>query len=204
MTEQNGAGYPVFTVGHSNGTVEAFVALLAQHGIEAVADVRSTPYSEYCAQFNREAIKEMLRAAGIQYFFVGDALGARREEASCYKNGVAEYGLIAQAASFRRGLDRAEERAREMRIALMCSEKDPLQCHRFLLISRCLKERGVVVAHILEDGSLESQEEAEKRLLRELKMLEMDLFRSEEEVLDEAYARQSAKYAYRKNNLKAG
>lgn len=199
MTEQDPQPVSVFTVGHSNLSLEAFQQMLAQHEIQAVADVRSTPYSEYTPQFNRETLQKALDMQGIEYFFMGDALGARREEASCYReDGVADYALIAEASLFKAGLERAEQRARAMRLALMCSEKDPLQCHRFLLISRQLKKRGLSIFHILEAGTVESQSETENRLLRELNLMELDLFRSEAEVLDEAYDRQGAKSAYRR------
>jgi uncharacterized protein (DUF488 family) len=203
MTNHDTPMFPVFTVGHSNATSEAFLALLKMHQIEAVADVRSSPYSEYSAQFNRETLEGALRLAGIQYFFVGDALGARRQEKSCYRDGVADYALIAQAGAFKKALARAEERARSMRIAIMCSEKDPLQCHRFLLICRQLKERGLDIQHILSDGSLEANAATEQRLLREQKLLDGDLFRSESEILNEAYDKQGAKSAYRRNDAQA-
>src|SRR5438552_16394672 len=100
------AHQPVFTVGHSNLEFTRFVALLNQHGIQALADVRSSPYSQYNPQFNRETLERALREEGISYVFLGQELGARRSERECYVNGRADYALIAQTTAFRLGLDR--------------------------------------------------------------------------------------------------
>lgn len=194
---------PLFTVGHSTLSADAFVALLNLHEIEAVGDVRSMPYSEFNPQFNREPLRALLEKSGVEYFFVGNALGGRFDGPAYYTDGVVDYEKVAQCAVFRKGLDQAEEYARDHRLALMCSEKDPLQCHRFLLISRQLQGRPLRIRHILEGGVLEDQAETERRLLREWHLDGLDLFRSEAEVLDDAYARQAAKAAYRKTEVKA-
>src|SRR5438552_11646403 len=121
---------PVFTIGHSNLELATFVALLKQHGIQAVADVRSSPYSQHNPQFNREPLQRALSEQGISYVFLGQELGARRSEPECYVNGRADYSLIAQTTAFRRGLDRIIQGSAKMRVAMMCAEKDPLDCHR--------------------------------------------------------------------------
>lgn len=192
---------PVFTIGHSNLKFAKFVALLKQHGIQALADVRSSPYSQYNPQFNREPLQRALRKQGMSYVFLGEELGARRSEPECYVNGRADYSLIAQTPAFIRGLDRIMQGAAKMRVAMMCAEKDPLDCHRCILVSPRLRERGLDVLHILSDGSLESQEQAERRLTQLFDLPERDLFRSTGEVVAEACRLQGEKIAYQVDAL---
>ena len=186
----------LFTIGHSTHSWEKFLELLRQHCIEAVADVRSSPYSQYNPQFNRESLQLALRQQGISYVFLGEELGARRSEPECYVNGRVDYALIARTPAFARGLDRLVQGAAKMRIAVMCAEKDPLDCHRCILVSPRLKERGINVQHIHDDGTLEGQEEAEQRLAQKFDLAERELFQSDAEVLTEAYRRQGEKIAY--------
>ena len=143
-----------------------FTELLRQHRIEAVADVRSSPYSQCNPQFNRDSLQRALRDQGIACVFLGEELGARSSEPECYVNGRADYSLIAKMPAFIRGLDRIAQGAAKKRIAMMCAERDPLDCHRCLLVSPQLQKRGINVQHIHDDGALESQEQAERRLVQ--------------------------------------
>lgn len=186
----------VYTVGHSTHPVEKLVQLLKQHGITALCDVRSQPYSRVNPQFNREDLKETLKRNGITYVFLGKELGARSENLSCYVQGKVSYERLAKTELFLRGLERIQEGIRSYRVALMCAEKDPLTCHRTILVARHLRSQGVEIDHILEDGSLESHTAAMARLLKQLGLPENDLFRSKEDVLDEAYRIQGEKIAY--------
>ncbi len=192
---------PVFTIGHSNLEFAKFAALLKQHGIQAVADVRSSPYSQYNQQFNREPLQRALNELGISYVFLGEELGARRSERECYVNGRADYSLIAQIPAFIRGVDRIVQGAAKLSVALMCAEKDPLDCHRCVLVSPRLRERGIEVRHILSDGSLESQAQAEVRLAQLFDLPERELFRSPGEIVAEAYRLQGEKIAYQEDTL---
>lgn len=192
---------PVFTIGHSNLEFTKFIELLKQHRIQAVADVRSSPYSQYNPQFNREPLQRALQADGISYVFLGDELGARRSERECYVNDRADYALIARTPAFNSGINRVIQGAAKMRIALMCSEKDPLDCHRCILVSPHLRKRGLQVSHILADGSVESHEQAESRLLHLLELPDHELFRSPDEIAAEAYKLRGEKIAYQENTL---
>jgi uncharacterized protein (DUF488 family) len=192
---------PVFTIGHSNLEFARFAALLKQHGIQAVADVRSSPYSQYNPQFNREPLQRALREQGISYVFLGEELGARRSEPECYVNGRADYSLISQTTAFKHGLDRIIQGAAKMRVAMMCAEKDPLDCHRCILVSPRLRERGIEVQHILNDGALETQDQAECRLAQLFELPERELFRSTGEIVAEAYRLQGQKIAYQEDAL---
>jgi uncharacterized protein (DUF488 family) len=150
------ARHPVLTIGHSTHSLEAFVALLRQHSVTALADVRSAPFSRFNPQFNKEALDRGLEAHGIKYLFLGRELGARSDDRSCYENGRVQYARLARTEAFRNGIERIIRGTGEHRIALMCAEKEPLKCHRALLVARALAARGVGVEHILPDGRLES------------------------------------------------
>jgi uncharacterized protein (DUF488 family) len=186
----------VFTIGHSTQAAERFIMLLKKHGITAVADVRSTPYSRMNPQYNREDLRTDLNNAGISYVFLGKELGARSENKACYHDGKVQYGLLAQTDVFRHGIDRVREGAQNYRIALMCAEKEPLECHRTILVARELERAGLEVQHILGDGRLESHVEAMNRLVRLLHLPEGDMFSSREDVVAEAYRLQEERVAY--------
>ena len=155
----------VFTIGHSNHAASAFLTLLRQHGVHAVADVRSAPYSRFNPQFRREALRRELMAASIAYVYLGGELGGRSDDPTCYREGRICYERVAKTQNFNDGLQRLEEGMAKHRIALMCAEKEPLHCHRTLLVAQALDERGVAVSHIHADGRLESHCDAMDRLL---------------------------------------
>ena len=182
----------IFTIGHSTHELERFVELLKQHRIGAVADVRSMPYSRWQPQFNREKLSVALNADGIAYVFLGKELGARSDDPACYANGRVQYRRLARTALFRSGIQRVLDGSQRMSIALMCAEKDPLDCHRTILVARELVDLDKDVHHILADGKLEEQQAAMKRL----GLLQEDLFRTPEELEDKAYAEQERKIAY--------
>ncbi|MGA8768270.1 MAG: DUF488 domain-containing protein [Candidatus Acidiferrales bacterium] len=186
----------VFTIGHSTHPQERFIALLRQHGITALCDVRSAPYSRVNPQFNREELKQALRASGIKYVFLGKELGARSEDPACYEDGKVQYDRLAHTDLFRLGLKRVLKGMKGYRLALMCAEKEPLQCHRTILVARRLVEHGLDVQHIHADGRLESHSEALSRLIRMLSLPEQDMFQSPEELLANAYRRQERRIAY--------
>jgi uncharacterized protein (DUF488 family) len=186
----------LLTIGHSTHSAEAFLALLRQHQVEAVADVRSSPFSRFNPQFNRDALEQFLKENGILYVFLGKELGARSDDRSCYVLGRVQYGRLAQTPSFQSGLDRVSQGAARYRVALMCAEKEPLECHRTLLVAKELVARGLPVLHIHADGHLETHEAAMERLLAITGLPKEDLFRSKEELLSEALARQEQQVAY--------
>lgn len=194
----------IFTVGHSVHPIETFIALLSRHSITAIADVRSSPYSRFTPQFNREALSVKLKAAGISYVFLGRELGARSDDKSCYIGGKVQYDLLARTPLFHMGIRRVSEGAETHKISLLCAEKDPLTCHRTILISRHLASKGFGVKHILDDGRLESHEDALLRLLRELNISDHDLFRAREELHSEAYAKRARQIAFVENEQPDG
>ncbi len=187
----------VYTIGHSTHALERFLELLRIHGITAVCDVRSAPYSRMNPQFNREPLDDALRERSITYVYLGKELGARPDDASCYRNGKVRYELLASTELFLSGIERVKKGAKEYRIALMCAEKDPLHCHRTILVSRHLVGQGFQVRHVLADGGLESHEEALGRLIVSLDMSSDDLFRTREEAVRDAYRARADAIAYR-------
>ena len=186
----------IYTIGHSNHAAERFGELLRQHAVGAVADVRSTPFSRFNPQFNRRTLAASLRDGGIHYVFLGDELGARSKDPACYDAGRVSYAKLARSEPFRRGLERVLGGMQEHRIALMCAEREPLECHRTILVSRELERAGVPVTHILHDGSLETHERAMERLIGELRLTGEDLFKRHAELIEEAYEVQAARVAY--------
>ena len=187
----------VYTVGHSTHSEELFIQLLLSHGVTAISDVRSKPYSRVNPQFNREDLKQLLRIHGISYVFLGKELGARSDDPSCYVDGKVQYDRLAQTPLFRSAIERILAGREKHRIALMCAEKEPLDCHRTILVARHLAAAGAKVQHIHATGSLESQGEALQRLMRQLGMLETDdMFRSLSDLEREAYERQEQRIAY--------
>ena len=179
----------LYTTGHSNHPLPRFLSLLSAHRIEALADVRSRPYSRHFPWFNRKRLAASLAEAGVEYVFMGDSLGGRPADPSCYVAGQVQYPLVARAAFFQEGIARLLELAGRHRVAVMCAEKDPLMCHRTLLIGRELARRHVDVQHILASGELESHTAAEARLIAEHKL--DGLFASTNETIDEAYRRRA-------------
>ena len=185
---------PLYTIGHSTHDFPRFIELLKQHEIEIVADVRSRPFSRL-PWFCRPSLESELKENGIRYVFLGQELGARRDERECYIGDRANYDRIAQTPLFQKGLERLKVGIGKCRIALMCAEKDPLDCHRTILVCRYAKDFSEVF-HIHADGSLESHEKAETRLLTRYHQDACDLFRSRIEQLNEAYKRRGEEIAY--------
>jgi uncharacterized protein (DUF488 family) len=186
----------VWTVGHSTHSYERFLKLLRSARITAVADVRTSPYSRHFTHFNKDNLRDELRMDGIVYSFLGKELGGRPTGSQYYCDGVADYERMAEAPDFRHGIQRVLEGARKYRIALMCSEHDPLDCHRCLLVGRALADRGIAVKHIKSDGAIADHHEIEQRLLKSEGQLGGDLFLSTEEKLADAYRKRARKVAY--------
>lgn len=189
----------LYTIGHSNHTIDYFIALLKRHKINMVVDVRSVPYSRYCPQFDKNVVSAVLQAANIQYMFLGRELGARPDDPACYEGGCVDFKWIAGRKEFKDGLQRLLTGIGEYYIALMCTEKEPLECHRTILICRNLKEHKLCIKHILEDGRIEEHHDTERRLVKMLK-IEPTLFepeKMESDLIEQAYDQQSQNISYR-------
>lgn len=157
----------IFTIGHSTHTVEHFIHLLRLHQINCVVDVRSVPYSRYTPQFNTNQLKSFLSENNIFYIFMGNALGARWEDKSLYtKDGYLDFDKVRETHLFNSGIKRVKDGINKgFNIALMCTEKDPIDCHRTILVAPKFYSDGYEVENILENGEIQTQKDIEKRLL---------------------------------------
>ncbi len=196
--------FDLFSIGHSNVPAERFLALLRVASVNAIADVRSVPSSRFCPWFSGKILKPRLAQEGIAYLLCGDTLGGRPGGESLYRDGSADYEAMAAQPEFRAGLDRLIDAAAHARVCLMCAEREPLDCHRCLLVSRSLAWRGLAVGHILQDGVIEPHAAAEERLLAWVSTLDgqsdgCDLFATgQHERLAAAYRRRARAVAFRK------
>ena len=188
----------LLTIGHSSLPADQFLALLKPHGVTAIADVRSVPFSRRFPWFSSRALAERLQSKGIAYLMVGDTLGGRPANPALYCDGVADYEAMAVTADFRAGVDRVIAGMTSHRLCLMCAEREPLDCHRCLLVGRALAGHGCTVGHILADGSIERHSTTEERLLAGLRPgAGGDLFGDRESRLAEAYRRRARRIAAR-------
>ncbi len=159
------AAFDLYSIGHSNIPAERFAAMLHGAGVDAVADVRSTPVSRFCPWFSAKNLTPLLAREGIGYLPYGRELGGRPRDPALYCDGIADYEAMALQDEFRSGLERLCADAARGRICMMCAEREPLDCHRCLLVARELTARGMAVGHILHDGMIEPHQETEQRLL---------------------------------------
>ncbi len=157
----------IFTIGHSAYSIELFISLLNRYQINCIADVRSVPYSQYTPQYNMNDLKGALKSHGIIYVYFGKELGARREERELYTpEGYLDFEKVSKNIVFQSAVERIQKGIdKGINIALMCTEKDPIDCHRSIMVARQFHENKYKVGNILTDGSLQSQDDIEQRLL---------------------------------------
>ncbi len=155
---------PLFSIGHSNQALETFLVLLDAHAIDVLADVRSAPYSKYVTHFNANELKATIVGRGRRYVYLGRELEGRPTGDEYYdSDGHVLYSRVAQAPFFQDGIARLVRGMSQHRIAIMCSEEDPADCHRHLLIGRVLAERGITLQHIRGDGVVQTDTELADR-----------------------------------------
>ena len=189
--------FDLFSIGHSNVAIERFLAMLQAAEVDTIADVRSVPTSRHFPWFSNRNLAARLAAAGIEYAVMGDALGGRPADKSLYRDGVADYEAMAMRPEFRAGLDHLVDAVSRSRVCLMCAEREPLDCHRFLLVARSLAERGLAAGHILHDCTIEPHAATERRLLA-LDDKGCDLFATGQlQRLAAAYRRRARAVAFR-------
>jgi uncharacterized protein (DUF488 family) len=187
----------LMTIGHSNLPADRFITLLRDSNVSAVIDVRSVPFSRWCPWFSTKALATGLAAGGLAYLQLGDKLGGRPRDPQLYCDGIADYEAMARRPEFRAGLDRVIDETRRHRVCLLCSEREPLDCHRCLLVGRALAERGVTLGHIRADGTIEPHAVTEQRLLK-LAGGEADLFGDQATRLGDAYRQRARRVAARR------
>ena len=156
----------IYTIGHSVHKADYFINLLKKHDIDLVLDVRSSPFSKHASQFNREIIQKELERNGIHYKFVGNTFGARQKDSSLYSDeGILDFDKVKKTDKFKECVEKVIEYINRANIVLMCSEKDPIDCHRSILLSKAFFDEDINIKHILENGEVETQLGLENRLL---------------------------------------
>lgn len=186
----------IFSIGHSNHAIDKFLSLLESSEINMVVDVRSAPFSRMFPQFNQEILKKSLSDNSIGYLFLGDKIGGRSNDPDDYLDGQVIYKALANKEAFKTGIERLKEGSAKYRIALMCSEKEPLDCHRTLLVSQALASSDIIVGHIHADGTVEAHGNALVRLLSLHNLSSPDLFSDDTGRVQEALTLQEKKIAY--------
>jgi len=187
----------IYSIGSSIHTIEEFVSLLNKYKIDAVADVRSVPYSQHTPQYNKETLGRVLNGKHINYLDFSREFGARRKEDDAYTNNKVDFKKVVKLPDFIYGIERINAGIlKGYTIALLCTEKNPLDCHRFSLVSKALVDTsGIIVDHILFDGELLNQHDLEKKMLHDFG-LENDLFNDYESQLECAYEKISTKVSW--------
>ena len=172
----------LYTIGHSTLVMEDFLRLLKENYIHVLVDVRSQPYSRFNPQFNRDSLRYAMADASIEYVFAGEHLGGRPTDPTCYKNGtvpegkadylkLVDYDEVMKRDWYQHGIERLLQMAGEQLTAIMCSEEDPMQCHRHHLIAQTLLERGVTIWHIRADRKVEEAKPLpEKTVVQQLSL----------------------------------
>jgi uncharacterized protein (DUF488 family) len=196
---------PILTIGHSRHPLDRFIALLKGAGATTVADVRSAPVSRFSPHFNKAALAASLASRGIGYLHVGKELGGRPESPALYTDGVADYEKMAATLAFSAGIERLVEEVGRERVAVMCSEADPLDCHRCLLVARALAVRNFDIGHVLGSGEVMPHEMVEDRLLDLAGLAEPGLLGvPRDQRLADAYRARNRKAAYAQPSARRG
>ena len=198
----------IFTIGHSNQSIDSYLSILELNKINCIVDIRSRPYSKYVNQFNKENLEKFLRNKHIKYIFMGKELGAKRNEKILYaKEGYLDFDKFSNTQIFISGIQRIKIGIEKgYRIAIMCTEKEPLDCHRTLLIARILYKEGYEVLNILENGEIKTQDCIEKELLdiHYPNRMQQDFFNNFQEnnsnLIEEAYKLQNRKKGFKLEN----
>lgn len=188
-----------FTIGHSNHSSIDFVRLLQLHGIEHVIDVRSSPYSKYTTHFNKKELSKTLSKYHISYLYLGNKLGGRYKDSNLFTNGIVDYKKVRQQKYFKEGIQEIIKLIENGTvITLMCSEKNPFDCHRFVLVSYSLSRNGISVKHILKDGDTVTNKQLEDKLIQKYgqKTLFDSFTSSKDDELDNFYEKRNWDIAY--------
>ena len=200
----------LYTIGYSGfPEIQGFIAELKKYGINVLIDVRSSPYSAYYAQFNKENLEKSLRAAGIYYRNYAKEFGARQESKDFYVNGVLNFKLFTESSQFAEGLSKVDTAKRAgYQPALMCAEKNPTDCHRAIMLGKKLEDERYEVIHIMPGNKIKTQAEIGNELLdlyfpdrSQLSLFSFD-DRDENDLIQEAYAKQNLKIGFKLEDLK--
>ena len=194
----------VYTIGYSGFSIDDFVTTLKKHNISLVVDVRSSPYSSYFPEYNRDSLEIFLKMHGIYYRNYASEFGARQSNQKYYcKEGYLDFEVFSKSEPFLQGLKKlCNSMKQNYTFALMCAEKDPICCHRTILVARAFFERGYHVVHLLINGSTITQEEINTRLIEKYyptrdQMTFFETVQDDDTLLKTAYKKQNAEIGYR-------
>ena len=202
----------LLSIGHSQHKVDYFIDMLKSHNVNYVLDVRSTPYSQFAANYNKESVRIILQNNGIAYAFMGDYFGARPMDSALYSpKGYLDFEKVANSSKFIKGFENVVKGVEQgYRIAFMCTEKDPIECHRAILVTNAFYKAGYCIEHIMPDNTVQTQDDLNNRLLdmyyadrNQLSLFSSDNM-SEEQCLIEAYRKQNEKIGYHIENVQVG
>ena len=202
--EKNNKKNSCFTIGHSTHETESFIKLLKLNGVEWLVDVRSVPYSQHNPQYNKENLKTTLDNSHIYYVYMGNLLGARYNNPNLYfyDKEMVDFKKVRETVGFKLGIDKLVTGVNKgLNLCLMCSEKDPFDCHRFVLVSCALAKKGISVKHILENGNVIINEALEDRLLSKYKIefgnvMLFETIKTREEAIEEGYEKRNRDIGY--------
>jgi uncharacterized protein (DUF488 family) len=189
------------TIGHGKRDLNTFIYTLLRYKVNCIVDVRSSPYSKFSPQFNREILASELNKHNITYKWFGDSLGGRPSDLSTYdENGIVDYDKLIKSDAFSKGLKELEELSVPYNVCIMCSEHDPLRCHRFLAVSKELARRGYRILHIIDERQFAKQSTLEDKLveIHYGECIQLDLFSENQDYLAQSYVKQNKVCAYRR------
>ncbi|MCQ2965957.1 MAG: DUF488 domain-containing protein [Alphaproteobacteria bacterium] len=195
----------IFTIGHSVHRIDDFIDLLKSYQIDYVIDVRSDPHSKYAYEFNKENLKPAIEKNLLNYVHMGKYFGARREDMSLYsrkENGkrYLDFDKVRSSEDFLKGYESICRGVEKFNIAFMCAEKNPMDCHRAIMVSKAFTDHGYKVKHILEDGTIETQNQLDQELLNKYcpNRNQIDMFSSKKETdyLLEAYQKRNMEIGF--------
>ncbi|MBY0757011.1 DUF488 domain-containing protein [Clostridium sardiniense] len=203
----------IFTIGHSNYSIDRLIEMLRHFNINCVVDIRGTPYSKYNVQFDKETIRYSLTKAGFIYIYMAKELAAKRLNKISYNNeGYADFEKVIHEDDFKKGIERLKDGCRKgYKIAILGAMQDPIRCHRSILVGRALREYGFNVRHILDDYSIASQEDIEQNLLdkyfKNREQITIDSLLgnglTDEDMIKEGYRMSNKEIGYRIENLES-
>jgi Uncharacterized conserved protein len=198
----------LYTIGHSIHPINYFLELLKKYSINCLVDVRSNPYSKFASQYNMNELKRFLINNQIYYIFMGEEFGARRKDKSLFTNGYLDFEKVIKSILFQKGIERIKNGLeKNLKIVFMCTEKDPIDCHRCILVARAFKDLNYEIQNIREDGNYETQIQIEKRLLNlyfpiknQLSLIQLEPNKDTPDLILEAYRLRNQEIAYREEN----
>lgn len=198
----------VYSIGYSGFSRQELILTLQKYGVSLLVDVRSSPFSNYYQDYNKDVLESALKASGIFYRNYADEFGARQENKIYYcKDGYLDFDVFSRSEPFLRGVDKlCKSMEKNYKFALMCAEKDPIHCHRAILVARAFYERGYHVIHLLPDGQTTTQEEIGRRLVEKYfpdrdQMTLFETIQDDDALLEAAYKKQNAEIGYRMEEL---